>query len=217
MISVSVTQEVCSDACIADDPEPDKESRASIIGLLQADSSQEVSAPALESQILQLASMNLDDLESLAPDELIAWMQGPWTSERIIFSGLRLLFFVPWCIAVGGAMMFFPKQLDIVTFSPGYVSSERGFRRFQYWAHCAGPHVVIFAGFIFATLCWKPYYGMLFAGAGLARFVYVWNDFCFDPTIPLGQDDKQSVYLAITGRYTEEHLVFSLGEEDGTD
>ncbi|KAH9921640.1 uncharacterized protein B0H18DRAFT_1020610, partial [Fomitopsis serialis] len=99
----------------------------------------------------------------------------PWTPRRVLSVTIKILFFLPWCVAVGGAILLSPQHLELVAFRTGYVSHERG------------PHRSALGR-----------YGTWAVAAMLARGVYVWHDFRVDLTVPLGEDDRQSLYLALT-------------------
>ncbi|KAH7927003.1 hypothetical protein BV22DRAFT_308914 [Leucogyrophana mollusca] len=114
---------------------------------------------------------------------------------------LRILFFLPWCAAVGGALLLFPAHLDLVAFAPGYLlRSPRGIRRFSHWADCALQHVMIFLALTTVLVCYDKTVGVSLGGALVSRFVYVWNDFRVDRNIPLGEDDRQTLFLVATDR-----------------
>ncbi|KIJ10451.1 hypothetical protein PAXINDRAFT_16536 [Paxillus involutus ATCC 200175] len=85
---------------------------------------------------------------------------------------IRILLFIPWCAAVGGALLLSPNHVELVAFRTGYLPSPKGLRRFARWADCAYPHVMVF----FACVV-----------------VVLW----VDRSIPLGEDDQQSLYLVI--------------------
>ncbi|KZT05054.1 uncharacterized protein LAESUDRAFT_750764 [Laetiporus sulphureus 93-53] len=137
-------------------------------------------------------------------DALSNALQGPWSARRVVLTIIRILFFLPWSIAVGGAILLSPKHLELITFSPGYLASERGARRFAHWADTAVPHIVIFLAPVAVLMWWNLSIGALVAAAILAGFVYAWHDFHVDLSVPLGEDDRQSIYLAVTKMYLRE-------------
>jgi hypothetical protein len=47
------------------------------------------------------------------------------SSQRIFFTILRGVLFVPWCATVGGALLLFPQKLELVVFRPGCNSQSR--------------------------------------------------------------------------------------------
>lgn len=153
---------------------------------------------------------------SYISEQFLSYLRGPWTRRRLIHSSLRLILFLPWCVAVGGAILLSPDRLETIAFTPGYMASERGTRRFRYWAHCAGPHICIFLAFLAVTFWWNAFAGTMIAGAVAAKAVYVWGDFQFDPSIQLGHDDKQSVYLAVFKAYMEEGFVLHVDDDSIT-
>jgi hypothetical protein len=107
----------------------------------------------------------------------------------------KVVCFVPWCITVGGAFLLFPQYLESITFQTGYLPSVQGIRRFAHWANYASQHLVIFVAFIIAVGYCNKSFGVALGTFVLARFIYVWQDFKFDRSIPLGQDDRQSLYM----------------------
>lgn len=138
----------------------------------------------------------------------------PWTRRRILSVAAKALFFLPWCVAVGGTIVLSPYHLDAVAFKTGYVSHERGPRRFGYWAQCAHQHVVIFLAFLAVCAWWNMRYGAWAVAAVLAGAVYAWYDFRIDLTVPLGDDQRQSLYLALTKVYLEDDFVMHVPAKD---
>lgn len=184
----------------------------------EARSSSYISERETQFELAQQADpfdVDVDD-DDFIPQEFLSYLRGPWTRRRLIHSSLRLILFLPWCVAVGGAILLSPDRLETIAFTPGYMASERGTRRFRYWAHCAGPHICIFLAFLAVTFWWNAFAGTMIAGAVAAKAVYVWGDFQFDPSIQLGHDDKQSVYLAVFKAYMEEGFVLHVDDDSIT-
>ena len=73
-------------------------------------------------------------------------------------------------------------------------------------------HVAIFLAFI-ATLWWVNHsLGVLVMAGVVAGAVYAWGDFVLDRSIPLGEDDRQAIYLVYAHyglRAESETLVLS--------
>lgn len=108
---------------------------------------------------------------------------------------LRVLFFLPWCIAVGGTIVMYPRYLEHVAFGFGYIKSPKGIRRFAHWADTGIQHVWIFFGFL-ASIWWiYPILGWMLIGGVVAQTANAWQDFEVDRSIPLGEDDRQTIYL----------------------
>ncbi|TCD69288.1 hypothetical protein EIP91_008223 [Steccherinum ochraceum] len=145
--------------------------------------------------------------------------------------GARVALFVPWCILVGGLILFHPAALPRLVASPG-TSTRRpshaltpvlpapGPRRFAYWAECAFHHVAIFLGCVISAL-WvtsgiRPTTSTCIFGALLARWMFVWKSgFGLKDVVGgkrrlfLGENDAESVWLV----FTEEHLSGGNGVE----
>ncbi|KAG9310820.1 hypothetical protein JVU11DRAFT_8673 [Chiua virens] len=112
---------------------------------------------------------------------------------------LRILFFVPWCVAVGGALLLFPNHVELVAFRTGYLPSQKGLRRFAHWAECGEQHVLIFLASLVALLWYDRIFGLSLTSIVVSRLVWVWHGFKVDRRIPLGEDDRQSLYLVVMG------------------
>ena len=121
------------------------------------------------------------------------------TFRATLFCILRVLFFLPWCAAVGGALLLFPGYVESVAFRPGYLESPKGIRRFAHWAECGQQHVTIFFACLVAAVWYNFAVGLSLTSIVMSRFVFVWHDFNLDKSIPLGEDDQQSLYLLVMG------------------
>ncbi|KAG2056693.1 hypothetical protein BDR06DRAFT_1005986 [Suillus hirtellus] len=129
------------------------------------------------------------------------------SSQRILTSILRGVLFVPWCATVGGALLLFPQELELVVFRTGYLKSLQGIRRFAHWADCAFHHAMIFLAFVVALMWYKAAVGVPVACGLMSRFLYVWTGFQVDSSVPLGWDDQQSLYLLAKGTVFENQTV----------
>jgi hypothetical protein len=111
---------------------------------------------------------------------------------------LRIVFFLPWCVAVGGTIIMYPQHLEFIAFKPGYINSPKGIHRFAHWADTGMHHVWIFLGFL-ASIWWiYPTLGWMLIGGVVAQMANAWHDFVVDRTVPLGEDDRQTMYLVAT-------------------
>ncbi|KAK7455805.1 hypothetical protein VKT23_010838 [Stygiomarasmius scandens] len=91
---------------------------------------------------------------------------------------VKVIGFLPWCVLVGAAILLPPRHLEVVAFSPGYVSSP------WYPSIC-----------VLGRLRSGPYHDPL----GLSRV---------DGSISLGDDDRQSIYMALRmSMVTEDEMV----------
>ncbi|KIK91738.1 hypothetical protein PAXRUDRAFT_615895 [Paxillus rubicundulus Ve08.2h10] len=130
-------------------------------------------------------------------DVILATQHDTFKFGDLVTHMMRILLFVPWCAAVGGALLLFPNHVELVAFRTGYLPSPKGLRRFAHWANCAYPHVMIFLACIVLVLWYDRVLGLSLTCALVSRFVYVWNCFRVDRDIPLGEDDQQSLYLVV--------------------
>lgn len=135
------------------------------------------------------------------------------SSQRILITILRGVLFVPWCATVGGALLLFPQNLELVVFRPGYLESLQGIRRFAHWADCAFHHAMIFLALIVALMWYKAAVGIPVACGMVSRFMYVWTSFQVDSKVPLGLDDRQSLYLLAKGTAFENQTILIQGCE----
>ncbi|PCH42826.1 hypothetical protein WOLCODRAFT_144225 [Wolfiporia cocos MD-104 SS10] len=150
---------------------------------------------------------HLKALDELPLDSGVAAQRQPLTVRRLSASFLRLLLFLPWCVAVGGTIIVAPRFLEHVAFAPGYIRPDTGTRRFGFWADCGIPHIVIFLATLAALAWWDLRDGVAVAAAVAAGFMYAWRDFRPDFSVPLGSDDRQSIYLVVTKVYLKEGFV----------
>lgn len=139
---------------------------------------------------------------------------GRLTFGTILVHALRILLFLPWCAAVGGALLLFPSYVELVAFQLGYLESPKGSRRFAHWAECGQQHVVIFLACLAAALWYNLSLGLSLTSIVVSRTAFVWHRFKVDKSIPLGKDDQQSLYLIVMGMvYTDGS--FSVGGTKG--
>ncbi|KAJ3568049.1 hypothetical protein NP233_g5962 [Leucocoprinus birnbaumii] len=138
-----------------------------------------------------------------------------WSREDVIKAALRMVLFLPWCIAVGGSIVLCPSKLDTITFRTGYLEPLFGIHRFAHWADRTFEHIVIFITFI-GFLAWlSPVIGVLAGCAVGALALNTWSGFRVDPNVPLGEDDKQSVYLSITKFWLADEFLNLRREDKG--
>lgn len=118
-----------------------------------------------------------------------------------------ILCHLPSILAAGCIFLLFPHYIDFLLFHTGYLSAQRGVERLGALASVSGV-VPIFlctsawlVGFYLRTVL-----GLTISCALLSRFLYAWWDFRFTQNIPLGEDDRQSIFrifvkqeLGITG------------------
>ncbi|KAN0080366.1 hypothetical protein V8E55_009932 [Tylopilus felleus] len=139
-------------------------------------------------------------LSSSTPETEVPRAQlGALTSRKLLIHVLRILLFLPWCAAVGGALVLFPSYAGLVAFRTGYLASRKGIRRFAHWAECGQQHVMIFLACLVAVIWYNPALGLSLTSVVVSRFVFVWHAFKVDKSIPLGEDDQQSLYLVAMG------------------
>jgi hypothetical protein len=171
----------------------------------------------LKSGTLQSPAGNVAQEKTVLSDPSImdeSYLDSSWECPDItLLSVLVLLakvaFFLPWCVVVGAAIVLCPNRMELFAFAPGYQTSPTGIHRFAYWADCAKQHVAIFFAFMVYIWLWNGPLGVSLAAGVLAGFVYSWRDFVLDRSIPLGNDDQQSIYLVFAnyGRDWETSLI----------
>ncbi|KAG6905627.1 hypothetical protein DXG01_001536 [Tephrocybe rancida] len=154
---------------------------------------------------------SLDDL-SRATDCFSSLQQ---LALRTLFPiALRVLIFLPWCVIAGASILLFPAQLETVVFGLGFVTSPRGIYRYVFWTEVSKELVGVFIAFLVIVWCSYPKVGLLVMAAVVAQSVYVWQGFRLNRNIPLGEDDKQSLYHVFV-HYTSGHAMTLREDEDG--
>ncbi|KAF8631758.1 hypothetical protein AX15_002214 [Amanita polypyramis BW_CC] len=160
---------------------------------------------SLENQSLVMGDATFGSLLDCAfangNSEYPLWFLRPanFSSEDLITPVARVVCFIPWCIVVGGTMLLWPDQLEVIAFQAGYVDSMKGIRRFAHWADVGLYFVMIFFAFLATVLWFLPgVAGVTLAVCLCSRFVLVWHGCELDFSVPLGNDDRQSLYLVAT-------------------
>lgn len=75
-------------------------------------------------------------------------------------SALRVLYLVPWSMAVWAGIILCPKKLDTITFHAGYLEPLAGVCGFEHWMERRFEYLFMFSGFL-----------------GMGRVgVYAWQD-----------------------------------------
>ena len=135
----------------------------------------------------------------------------------LLILAAKVICFLPWCIAVGATLSLAPQYSELVAFQTGYVASLKGVRRFAYWTECGLQQIAIFFASVVIIGYFQMALGVSFAALVLSRFIYAWQDFKFDNSIPLGEDDRQSLYrIAMMDNYgLDKDTVIYIESEGG--
>ncbi|KAF9474019.1 hypothetical protein BDN70DRAFT_345244 [Pholiota conissans] len=175
------------------DPEPDLNDIDA-----QKESSQPVDADLLSATEHDLGTVPLVDQLALA---------NTLTCKALVHITLRVVFFLPWCVTVGGALILSPDHVEYVVFQSGYIEPLCGIRRFSHFAEYGFQHIVAFLTFLGLVTWVAPTAGFLCIGGLMAQFCWTWHSFLVDYTIPLGEDDQQTVYLLATSTWLNDTTV----------
>lgn len=89
----------------------------------------------------------------------------------------RLVFFVPWCVAVGAAIVLYPRALTLLVrlYAP---PPPTPLHRLAYHAHTAPAHVCIFAAALCLAVAALPGLlprAMLLGGVGVRAAIVAWG------------------------------------------
>lgn len=100
----------------------------------------------------------------------------PWAPPALLATVARVVFFVPWCVVVGAAIMLFPRALTWLVRL--YAAPPRTpLRRLAYHAQTAREHVGIFVGAVCLVAAALPGWPLRFAllgAVGIRAVVVVW-------------------------------------------
>lgn len=121
----------------------------------------------------------------------------PWTIQRLLHTFILALCFPFWTFAVGGCIFLSPTtHLDTITFSSGFVlPPPSDIARFGYWAENAIPHMCTFLAGLCFVIWWRLDIGFSILVIVLYLFWRAWSHFELDKDVPLGGDDRQTIYL----------------------
>ncbi|KAF7421242.1 hypothetical protein PC9H_011763 [Pleurotus ostreatus] len=136
------------------------------------------------------------DLFSSVVNELFSSSDPASGVEYVASCIIKVLFFLPWCALVGGTILLAPEYLEQVTFCTGYTSSPlTPIHRFAHWSEYAPTHVLSFFVFLGSVVWWNLPLGLLLFSGVTAQIIMTWSEFAVDPNVPLGEDDKQTLYI----------------------
>ncbi|KAI9463419.1 hypothetical protein HD554DRAFT_2040949 [Boletus coccyginus] len=107
---------------------------------------------------------------------------------------------------VGGTLLLFPNHVELVAFCPRYLESPIGVWRLAHWAECGQQHVMIFLASLVTVLWYHYALGLSLTSIVVSGFMFVWHAFKVNKSIPLGEDDQQSLYLVIMGLLSTDGL-----------
>ena len=117
--------------------------------------------------------------------------------QRLLDVSVLALCFPFWTFAVGGCMLLSPTtHLDAIAFGSGFVPPPPSdIARFGYWAENAIPHLCTFFAGLSFLIWWRLDLGFSVLAIVLCLFWRAWSNFELDKGIPLGADDRQTIYL----------------------
>lgn len=121
----------------------------------------------------------------------------PWSIQRLLHALILALCFPFWTFAVGGCIFISPiTHLDTIAFGSGFVPPPPSdIARFGYWAENAIPHMCTFLAGLCFLIWWRLDLGFSVLVIVLYLSWRAWSGFELDKGIPLGEDDRQTVYL----------------------
>lgn len=111
-----------------------------------------------------------------------------------LISLAKVVSFLPWIIAAGCAFLLFPQNLEFLIFQTGYISANTKLQRFAVLAEISNVAVIFAFAVALVGFSYSVDVFSVLICVILARLMFAWKDFRFDQTIPLGEDDQQSVY-----------------------
>ncbi|KAK0451181.1 uncharacterized protein EV420DRAFT_1561310 [Desarmillaria tabescens] len=150
---------------------------------------------AIENITIENNESVLADSTEYLFDEALALKFPDFSPNAVPSALLKILLFLPWCVLVGATILLSPRHLEYVAFFPGYIASPQGIRRFAHWADVAIAHVMIFFAFIVCIGTQHLPLGVALAVLTVGQSIVAWHNFSFDSEIPVGDDDRQSLYL----------------------
>lgn len=170
---------------------------------------EEDSAP---SDALVQVDDELEDCVSV-PEPTNAYLPTLNIDGALLENVLHIVLFLPWCAAVGGAILLAPTSAGALAFGGGFLRGPppRGMRRVAYWAANAYEHVFVFLACAAALLCYDadPRRRMATLTVLGARIAWAWFGFQPKPRLHMrvGQDDMESLWLVWKGKAVVDALT----------
>ncbi|KAF9444415.1 hypothetical protein P691DRAFT_617147, partial [Macrolepiota fuliginosa MF-IS2] len=115
---------------------------------------------------------------------------------------LRVVFFMPWYIAVRGSIVLYPKYINGIVFHIRYLDPAHGIWRLVYWADKGFEHLAIFLALVGLVVYLRPGLGVVGRVWGwCGEWFGVWDFWAAEMrrrAVLLEDDDRISVYLGMT-------------------
>ncbi|KAF4568519.1 hypothetical protein EYR40_010073 [Pleurotus pulmonarius] len=145
---------------------------------------------------MSATSATASNLFSSVVNEVFSSSEQATGLEYVASCIIKVLCFLPWCALVGGTILLAPEYLEQITFCTGYTSSPpTPIHRFAHWSEYAATHILSFVVLLGSIVWWSLPLGILLFSGVTAQIVMTWSEFVVDPNAPLGEDDKQTLYI----------------------
>ncbi|KAF7979955.1 hypothetical protein HWV62_40398 [Athelia sp. TMB] len=127
---------------------------------------------------------------------------------------LRIIGAPIWVFFTGCAFLLFPQYIDMLVFRSGYASAEIGIQRIKVLADLSAAAQLFLFTVVLVMYSLRMYFYFVIAIAGvlIGQFAMTWRQFQFSQTIPLGENDHQTIYRIFAKKdlgITQETLVRS--------
>ncbi|KAK0488392.1 hypothetical protein EDD18DRAFT_1466316 [Armillaria luteobubalina] len=146
-------------------------------------------------EIVEKDDSLITDSTELLFDEAVAPRFPDFSPNMLPSALLIILLFPPWYVLVVATILLSPQHLKYAVFFSVYIASSQGVRRFAHRAEVDFPHVMIFFAFIRCIGTEHLLLGITLGTLTIGQSIIAWHDFHYDSQIPVGDDDRQSLYL----------------------
>ncbi|KZT21753.1 hypothetical protein NEOLEDRAFT_727996 [Neolentinus lepideus HHB14362 ss-1] len=151
-------------------------------------------------------SLPLTPLEDIAEDTkspllqlLPSPNQRPFGIGEAVNLPLRVLFFLPWCILVGAAIMVCPAMVPVIAFRTGYFSDRMSscVHRLAYYIDSAAYHVFIFVAFLGFTGWYLPDLRLLLILVLTLATLCAWGEFLLGRRGDRNEDELTAIWASL--------------------
>ncbi|TFK50647.1 hypothetical protein OE88DRAFT_280058 [Heliocybe sulcata] len=139
------------------------------------------------------------NMQSASPPSSHSLEDRPFGVRQAVNLPLKVVFFLPWCVLVGAAIMVCPALVPIIAFRTGYFRNRQSSRlhRLAYYVDSAAHHVLIFVAFLGFTGWYLPGLRTLFVLVLALATLHAWGSFLLGRRKSCEQDERVDLWASL--------------------